>query len=474
MGRVTSRFAIALLAAGLLPSPRGAVAQVQQPMGAGRVLPGLSADHEGPGTKRRGRSPGSEDGVGDTTDASLDIFLITIGPGRQVWERFGHNAIWVRDTARGVDRAYNYGMFSFEDPGFLGRFVRGEMDYWMAGFDTESMLRAYVAADRSIWVQELDLTPQQKTSLYEFLQRNERPENRFYRYDYYRDNCSTRVRDAIDRVLGGQLREESERIQTGTTYRSHFRRLMAPDPLIYAGGSFAIGPATDRPISAWEEMFLPVRMMKHLRGISVADGQGGERPLVRREFTTYVSTLEPESQAPPDWRLPFLAIGLTIAVAMVLLGHLGSRSRGARVLAALSASTWALLLGIGGLFMLGIWFLTAHWAGYRNENLFFLNPLALGLAFVIPFGAAGRPVGRAWTRGLSAFIAAWAVLGLVVQPLPWFPQVNAEIIAAALPPTLAMTWLAFRLTGGAQPASTSTEGRTVRLRAPLTEADGKT
>ena len=101
-------------------------------------------------------------------------------------------------------------MFSFEEPGFLRRFVRGEMDYWMEGFDSERLLRAYAAADRSIWVQELDLTPEQMGALYEFEEWNERPENRFYRYDYYRDNCSTRVRDAIDRVLGGRLRESAE------------------------------------------------------------------------------------------------------------------------------------------------------------------------------------------------------------------------------------------------------------------------
>ncbi|MEJ2318089.1 MAG: DUF4105 domain-containing protein [Gemmatimonadales bacterium] len=379
-------------------------------------------------------------------ESTLEIFLITVGAGRQVWERFGHNAIWVRDTVRGIDRAYNYGMFSFDDPGFLSRFVRGEMDYWMEGFETERMLRAYEAADRSIWIQELDLTAEQKRALYEFEQWNERPENRVYRYDYYRDNCSTRVRDALDRVLDGRLRETFEGVETGTTYRSHFRRLMSPDPLIYTGGSFAIGPATDRPISAWEEMFLPVRMMEYLREMTVPDGNGGEKPLVKRELTFYESTLGPEPMAPPDWRLQFLAVGVSLAGLFVLLGWLGSRWRGARFLAALTSTAWALVLGIGGVFMLGIWFLTAHWAGYRNENLFFLNPLALALVVLIPYAALAKPWAVRWARGLATFLAAAAILGLILQPLPWLPQTNAEIIAAVLPPTLAMTWVVLRLT----------------------------
>lgn len=393
-------------------------------------------------------SPGSaqEPDPSATGASTMEVFLITIGPGRQVWERFGHNAIWVRDTLRGIDRAYNYGMFSFEEPGFLGRFVRGEMYYWMQGFDTDLMVRAYQAADRSIWVQQLDLTPEQMEAMYEFEQWNERPENRFYRYDYYRDNCSTRVRDAIDRVLGGGLRESAEGVETGTTYRSHFRRLLAPDPLVYAGGTFAIGSATDRPISVWEEMFLPVRMMEYLREVTVPDGEGGERPLVRREFTVYESTLGPEPDAPPAWLFQFLAVGAVLSGLLVLLGWLGSTRGSARFLAALTSSAWALLLGVGGVFMLGIWFLTAHWAGYRNENLFFLNPVALALAVLIPFAAMGKSWAKRWARRLAAFVAAVAVLGLILQPLPWFPQTNAEIIAAVLPPTLAMTWVVLRLT----------------------------
>jgi len=424
MGRVKTRSLYVLLAAFLLaalPSP-------------------------GPAQEQDPSAIGASASASATGASTMEVFLITIGPGRQVWERFGHNAIWVQDTLRGIDRAYNYGMFSFDEPGFLGRFIRGEMYYWMQGFDTELLLRAYKAADRSIWVQELDLTPEQMEAMYEFERWNERPENRFYRYDYYRDNCSTRVRDAIDRVLGGGLRESAEGIETRTTYRSHFRRLLAPDPLIYAGGTFAIGSATDRPISVWEEMFLPVRMMEYLREVTVPDGEGGERPLVRRELTVYESTLGPEPDAPPAWLLQFLAVGALLSGLLVLLGWLGSTRGSARFLAALTSSAWALLLGVGGAFMLGIWFLTAHWAGYRNENLFFLNPVALALAVLIPFAAMGKRWAELWARRLAAFVATVAVLGLILKPLPFFPQTNAEIIAVVLPPTLAMTWVVLRLT----------------------------
>jgi hypothetical protein len=180
--------------------------------------------------------------------------------------------------------------------------------------------------------------------------------------------------------------------------------------------------------------------------MTVTDEEGGEKPLVKRELTLYESTLGPEPEAPPDWRLRFLAVGVALAGLLILPGWLGSTRRSARFLAALTSSVWALVLGVGGVFMLGIWFLTAHWAGFRNENLFFLNPVALALAVLVPFAALGKPWALRWARRLAVFIGAVAILGLILQTLPWFPQTNAEIIAAVLPPTLAMAWVVVQLT----------------------------
>jgi len=109
----------------------------------------------------------------------------------------------------------------------------------------------------------IDLTPEQARRVRDLMEWNEQPENRFYRYDYYRDNCSTRVRDVIDRVLGGALKSATANAPSGVTYRWHTRRLVAegassiPMYTVLEGG---LGPAADRPISKWDEMFLPMRL----------------------------------------------------------------------------------------------------------------------------------------------------------------------------------------------------------------------
>lgn len=387
--------------------------------------------------------PWSDRSSEETDGSSLTVYLVTMGPGRRVWERFGHNAIWVRDTVRGIDRLYNYGMFSFRQESFLIRFVRGRMLYWMEGFEGAPHLGTYAAADRSIKLQELALRPDQRAELYAFLEWNERPENRFYRYDYYRDNCSTRVRDALDRVLTGRLREVTANQPTGTTYRFHTRRLLAADPLAYAGTLFSLGRSIERPISAWEEMFLPVPMMERLRSFSVPDGNGGEKPLVVSEATLHESGLPPPPDAPPDWRLPFLAIGTAVALS-ILAALAGRRSRWLWRGGLTVGSLWAAVSGLCGLFMILVWAFTEHWAAYWNVNLFYLSPAAAPLAVLAPLASTGRVRAARWAIRCAYAVVGLSALGLVAELFPFFRQVNAEIVLTAVPPNLALAWVVRR------------------------------
>src|SRR6476646_4495938 len=121
--------------------------------------------------------------------SNLTVYLLTFGWGDVVWERFGHNAIWISDRARNTDITYNWGMFDFNQPHFIWRFVTGDTRYWMEPIPLAPMVRYYKENNRSILAQELNLTPAQRLKLQQFVEWNALPENQFYRYDYYRDNC---------------------------------------------------------------------------------------------------------------------------------------------------------------------------------------------------------------------------------------------------------------------------------------------
>lgn len=366
---------------------------------------------------------------GEVPGASLDVSVVTVGPGAAVWERWGHNMIRIRDRRTGLDLVYNYGMFDFAEKGFLLHFLEGRLNYWTAAFYTAPTLEFYRnTSHRSLWEQALRLTPAERLSLQRFLDWNGLPENRVYRYDYYRDNCSTRVRDALDRALGGAIARATRGRATGTTDRDHTRRLTQDQPFLRTGLMLLLGPAVDRPLDEWQEMFLPVRLMVHLREVTV-DSAGVRLPLVIREDTLSLSDRYPE---PVDHGVGipwFLLVG--VLVGGILAGVTG---RGARpgwwwVAAAALA---ALVLGIGGVVASGLWALTDHTATWRNQNVLQANLLALVLAFSIRPLALGRPWARRLAPRLAIVIAAGSLVGLAWH-LMIGGQANGDVLALLVP-----------------------------------------
>jgi len=378
--------------------------------------------------------------------SNLTVSLLTFGWGDVVWERFGHNAIWIKDRARGTDVTYNWGMFDFNQPRFIQRFLTGDTRYWMEAIDLEPMLRYYKGRNRSILSQELNLTPAQRLKLKQFVESNALPQNKFYRYDYYRDNCSTRLRDALDHALGGQLQLATVTRVTSGTYRSHTQRLMTGDIPLYTGVTLALGHPADKPISMWEEMLLPVRMANDFRSISIPDSTGARVPLVRSEMALFTSGRAPEPSAPPNYFPWYVAAGILVAGALIVLVRSAEGGHRIAFFAATAIATlWSLVAGVAGVALVIAWLFTKHYFMGQNENLMHFDPLSIALAVLIPLSVYGlRGVSRA--RKLSGFVAALSLVGFVLQGIPFFDQKNGEIIALALPINLAVWWTVHRLT----------------------------
>jgi hypothetical protein len=379
-------------------------------------------------------------------------YLITIGPGDPVWTRFGHSALVIAGDGAGSGIAYNYGMFSFQQEHFVLRFLQGRMMYWMHGFPADAHLREHRAQDRTIWIQELALTPSQRDSLARFLTWNDRDENRYYRYDYYLDNCATRIRDALDLVLGGRIREQTDTPSSDApTYRFHTRRSFAGAPLVYAGTLLALGQPVDRRTTAWEEMWLPEAMQRHLRSVTVTGADGMPRPVVRSERVLFEGSHRVPDQPPGGWTAGALAAALALSLVAIGAVRRWDDSRTARLLAFGITWLWAVLAGVLGSVALALWTLTDHWATDWNENLLQFSPAALLLAVMLPFAFLARRRWRRAIRIVAVAIATGSVLGALLQVLPWFSQVNGPIVAAGLPLNLALAAFAIRL----EAASTS-------------------
>ncbi len=351
------------------------------------------------------------------------IGVMTMQPGVIFWERFGHDAIVVDDPARGEPVSYNFGFFDPSEPDFIQRFVHGRMRYRLVALPMREDLAYYRDVGRGVSIQWLDLTPAQATQLSTALAVNALPQNARYDYDYFTDNCATRVRDAIDGALGGRLKDQLSARSRGNTYRSEAVRLASPAPLMWLGFDIGLGPFADVPLARWQEAFVPMRLADSLREATASDG----RPLVASEERLLPQRLPPEPAefARPWW--PWLLCGIAIALAMLALGR-----RSPRALAAITLPAWT-LCGLLGLLMLFIWFGTAHRAGWANQNLLLFNPLCL---LLWPGGLRllrARPAGGGFRRWL-AIVLACAVAAWMMRWLPPFPeQDNTHWIALLLP-----------------------------------------
>ncbi len=366
-------------------------------------------------------------------DSRLAVSLLTIGPGNLFFERFGHNAIVVRDPASGEARAYNYGIFDFDQEDFLLNFARGRMRYRIAVDDLADDLAMYRDEGRRISEQPLALAPAQTQSLVDFLEWNARPENAQYRYDYFEANCSTRVRDALDRALGGALHAQSEGRSRGYTYRLDALRLMAPEPVLMLLIDLGLGPYADQRIDYWQESFVPDALAGVVAG--AADANGSTRALAAPAIELARGSVAEPPALPPDLRWPFLLLGTGLAL---LLHWLGNGMRARRSALAAFALVFELFCGVGGLLLLFLWFGTEHRAAWRNENLLLLNPLCLAL---LPawFGILrGRPHDRPRARAIAWTVVVLAVAALATKILPGVVQANLHWIVLFLPIHLAL------------------------------------
>lgn len=380
--------------------------------------------------------------------SELTVTLLTYETGGLVFERFGHNALWIHDSAAGTDRHYDYGRFDFRQKNFFLRFAQGRMWYSM-GEDSvpDKYIAFYSSEGRKIRAQELDLLPAERLRLSEFLKTNIRPENAGYAYDYYLDNCSTRIRDAIDLVTGGAIRRYGER-PSGVTWRDETRRLDEHNVFLYTGLMLALGQPVDREMSRWEQMFLPGRLSQHLDSVTVTGPDGAMRPLVKSNRVLAEGGSWPVPETPSRWTWRYLVVGVLIGGSLAWLGGIK------RTPFLLLATLWALLAGVAGIAVTWLSLLSSHRAAHQNENLLLFNLVVLALAVMLPPAIRKGKGALRIARRTALVVAVLAGLSLLLKLVPGFDQKNLELIALVLPAHLGL-WLGLSRLSQSGPQSTT-------------------
>ncbi len=364
------------------------------------------------------------------TRAPSRVSVLTMGPGDAAFARFGHNAIlleWDSEPAR----IYNFGTFAFHGLAGVEDFMAGRFRYWLSVSTLPRTLRFYAGQQRSITAQELALSESERATLADALEENALEENRFYNYDYYYDNCSTRVRDALNRLLGGAL--ERQIVGPGRlSFRGHTERLTADAGWLYFGLDLALGPLTDGPTTRWQELFIPEELHDALALVRHSD-HGVSVPLVRSE-RTLLGAARPPSRKTPPFRAPwFGALGAAVGLGLAGLGRASAASRVARIAFGVLSALLGLVLGLLGSVFVVFWAFTKHWSAYRNEKILVCPPWALALVALGVGLSLGRARSTRLTQRVLQTCAATSVVALLVSWLPHVGQDNTRVAALLAP-----------------------------------------
>lgn len=350
------------------------------------------------------------------------VGVLTMQPGEEFFARFGHNAIVIDPQDGREPISYNFGYFDPTEPDFVTRFIAGTMRYRLLALPLDADLANYAQSGRGVTVQWLDLEQNEANALLAMLEINARPENAVYDYRYFTDNCSTRVRDALDAATGGLLKRPLTASSQGNTYRFEAVRLALPDLWMGVGFHLLLSARADRPLSRWDEAFIPMRLADSLRTIRRADG----RPLVVAEAELLPHHLPLPPLEPPQWRIEAGLLGLALAFGLLRLGRRAPRS-----VAAFAGAFW-LLAGLVGCILLFLWFGSGHDFSWANENLLLLPPIALLLLPGAWRAMRGRAPGAFFQTTLLLVLVLAAGYGFV-KLMPFMRQENVEWVFLLLP-----------------------------------------
>jgi hypothetical protein len=340
------------------------------------------------------------------------ISVITCGPdSRELYAAFGHSAIRVYDPVNGLDEAFNYGVFNFNQPNFYLNFAKGFLYYKLGVYSYPDFEAYYLANDRYVHEQVLNLLPDQKERIFQFLIWNARPENQNYRYQYYQNNCASKIRDVLHTQLAGEIRWDSSFFKAEHSFREMTDKYLAQMPWGDLGIDIGLGLPIDRKMHAWEYMFLPDYIEYFVDQASIRNDTSWI-PLVAEKRVAS----RPPIVSGVSFVHPWVAFGIIFLITAVVSIRDWRRKQLSRWFDGMLFGT----TGLAGLLLLSLWVFTDHTDAAWNFNLLWAFPLHLPAALF-----SRKPAWRIYflfsavlTALLIAFWWAWPqALNLFLLPV---------------------------------------------------------
>ena len=346
-------------------------------------------------------------GFGQTPELTplSKISVLTCGPGEELYASFGHSAFRVQDTSLGIDVVYNYGVFDDTSKYFYLKFIQGQMNYRLARQRSSRFLAEYEYFNRWVKAQNLELSLTERNELFKFLEHNYLPENQVYSYDFFYDNCSTKVWDVLKASFGGQLIFNETYIKHQFTFRQLIHQNLKTNSWSAFGIDLALGAIIDNEATPKEHMYLPKYTMEQLKTSKI-----GGALLAPIEEVIYES--KPLEKKGFFFTTPlFWLVLMMLLVVYVTYMDFKKKRRSRWLDFGLFFTT-----GLAGLLLLFLWFLTDHSQTVSNFNVLWVFPLNAFIAFIL----VKHRTPPAWIKKYL-----WVLIALIhIVPLLWVLKIQ--------------------------------------------------
>ncbi len=349
---------------------------------------------------------------------AAEISIITIEPGSELYDKFGHSAFRIKDSLSGVDVAFNYGVYDFETPNFYTKFAQGKLLYELRVDYFHSFYQQYAQENRWIKEQILNLTPTEKQEVSDFLWNNALPENKKYKYDFFFDNCATKIRDVIQKVLGDKLEYKDDYLPKHLSFRDLIQQNLKANTWGSMGIDIALGAVIDRDAKPIEYQFLPNYIYEGAAH-AVIHRNNNTVPLVKTSKVLFKSSPVPAESNFLSSPLFILGI-IGLLIIIITYGDYRKKSRSRYLDVILFFFT-----GLIGVFLLLLWFATDHTATANNYNLLWAFPISIGMVMAIAH--------KKTAHFLKRYVFLLLLL-LVLMAIHWVSGV--QVFAIALLPLL--------------------------------------
>ena len=307
---------------------------------------------------------------------AAEISIITIGQGTELYDKFGHSAFRINDPLSGVDVAFNYGVYDFNTPNFYTKFAQGKLLYELRVENYQPFYQRYVYENRWIKEQVLNLTDIEKQDISDFLWKNALPENKKYKYDFFFDNCATKIRDVLRIVLGDKLEYKNDYLEDKLSFRDLIQQNLVANTWGSLGIDIALGAVIDRDAKPIEYQFLPNYIFEGNSNAVVTRDNISE-PLVLSSKVVFQNKPTPVQN---NFLLtPLFILGIVALIIIIITYQDFKKKTRSRFLDFFIF----LFTGLLGVFLLLLWFATDHTATANNYNLLWAFPLSLPLIFAI-------------------------------------------------------------------------------------------